>query len=140
MLKLGVVVAALALTAGAAHADTVVNVQLGDPANEAAMVMKADKTTAKAGKVVFEVTNASKTTVHEMIVVALSSAGQKLPMDAKTDTVEEKKIRDLGEAADLDPGTKKSLTLKLKPGKYVLICNQPSHYSHGMKVSFTVTP
>jgi len=133
-------IAAVALACGVAHADTVVNVRLGDPADETLMTMSADKTTAKAGKVVFEVTNAAKSTVHEMIVVAVSSADQKLPMDAKTDTVQEKKIRDLGEAADLDPGTKKSLTLKLKPGKYLLICNQPGHYSHGMKVAFTVTP
>ena len=140
MRMLGILASAFALAGGVACADTVVKVQLGDPANDAAMTMTADKTIAKAGKVVFDVTNASKTTVHEMIVVALSSAGEKLPMDAKADKVEEKKVRDLGEAADLDPGTKKSLTLKLKPGKYLLICNQPSHYSHGMKVAFTVTP
>lgn len=137
---LGMWVAALALAGGVARADTMVKVQLGDPADETLMTMSADKTSVKAGKVVFEVTNAAKTTVHEMIVVALSSADQKLPINAKTDTVEEKKIRDLGEAADLNPGTKKSLTLKLKPGKYALICNQPGHYSHGMKIAFTVTP
>ena len=30
--------------------------------------------------------------------------------------------------------------LDLKPGAYELICNQPGHYHHGMKATFTVTP
>ena len=104
------------------------------------MAMKLDKTAVKAGAVDFEVTNLSKGKVHEMIVVALKSKGEKLAYDSKNDTVDELKITDLGEAADLDPGAKKNLKLDLKPGNYELICNQHGHYRHGMKASFTVTP
>jgi len=127
------------LGAGAAEAATVVTVSLGDAADDKSMAMTLDTTTAKAGPVEFDVTNLSKTKTHEMIVVAVKSANQKLAYDSKNDKVDELKIKDLGEAADLEPGTKKTLTLTLKPGVYALICNQPGHYHHGMKATFTVT-
>jgi uncharacterized cupredoxin-like copper-binding protein len=63
-----------------------------------------------------------------------------LPYDLKHDRVIESKIKDLGEASDLPPGTKKTLTLMLKPGDYILMCNQPAHYKTGMKANLTVTP
>jgi uncharacterized cupredoxin-like copper-binding protein len=40
---------------------------------------------------------------------------------------------------DLPPGTKKTLTLTLKPGNYILMCNQPDHYKTGMKANLSVT-
>ena len=130
----------MGLMAGAAQAATVVTVKLGDAADDKSMAMTLDKTSAKAGPVEFDVANLSKTKTHEMVVVAVKAAGEKLAYDSKNDTVNELKIKDLGEAADLEPGTKKTLTLDLKPGAYELICNQPGHYRHGMKASFTVTP
>lgn len=131
---------AIGLTAGAAQAATVVTVKLGDAADDKSMAMTLDKTTAAAGSVEFDVSNLSKTKTHEMVVVAVKAKGEKLAYDSKNDTVNELKIKDLGEAADLDPGTKKTLKLDLKPGVYELICNQPGHYRHGMKATFTVTP
>jgi uncharacterized cupredoxin-like copper-binding protein len=141
-MKFQTVVLALAFVSlnGAAGAATAVAVQLGDPADDKSMAMKVDKTSVKAGKVEFDVTNLSKSKIHEMIVVAVKSKGEKLPYDSKNDTVDEMKIKDLGEASDLDPGAKKTLTVDLKPGLYELICNQPGHYHLGMKASFTVTP
>ena len=130
----------LAFAAFGAEAATVVTVQLGSAGDDKSMDMKVDKTSVKAGAVDFEVSNLSKSKVHEMIVVAVKAKGEKLPYDAKNDTVDELKIKDLGEASDLDPGSKKTLTLTLKPGLYELVCNQPGHYRHGMKTSFTVTP
>jgi uncharacterized cupredoxin-like copper-binding protein len=138
-MKIAAAVLAMAVAASAAQAATVVNVRLGDATEAHTMRMSADKTTAKAGEVEFDVTNLSKSMVHEMIVVAVKSKMQKLPYDAKKDTVEEDKIADLGEASDLDPGTSKTLKLTLKPGLYRLICNQPGHYKAGMRVDFTVT-
>lgn len=130
-----------AMTAmGAAQAATVVTVRLGDPADDKSMAMVVDKTAVKAGPVEFNVSNLSKSKVHEMIVVAVKSKVEKLPYDTKNDNVDEMKIKDLGEASDLDPGAKKTLTLDLKPGVYELICNQPGHYRHGMKASLAVTP
>ena len=93
----------------------------------------------KAGPVVFDVSNDSKTQVHEVIVVAVANPDAPLPYDKKDDRVNESKIADLGEASDLQPGEKKTLRLTLKPGNYELICNQPDHYKSGMKASLVVT-
>ena len=34
----------------------------------------------------------------------------------------------LGEVSELDPGKSGTLTLTIKPGKYLLVCNVPGHY------------
>jgi uncharacterized cupredoxin-like copper-binding protein len=126
------------MTAGATAA-TVVTVKLGDPIDDKSMVMKVDKTTVKAGPVEFDVSNLSKGKVHEMVVVAVLSKLEKLPYDQQNDTVNELKIKDLGEASDLAPGATKTLKLDMKPGLYRLICNQPGHYRHDMRADLTVT-
>ena len=130
----------LGLSAGAAQAVTVVRVNLGNAADDKSMAMTLEKTSAKAGPVEFHVSNLSKTKTHEMVVVALKSKAETLAYDKQNDKVDEMKIKDLGEASDLEPGTKKTLTLTLKPGVYALICNQRGHYRHGMKATFTVMP
>ena len=68
-----------------------------------------------------------------MIVVRVARPNSSLPYDQKANRVIESKIRDLGEASDLEPGQKKTLRLVLKPGDYLLVCNQPGHYKSGMK-------
>ncbi len=87
-LRIGLVLAALAITAPA-FADSTVNVKLWDkngdmnpdakmgmgmPANMSMAMMKIelDKKAVPAGKVTFDVTNTSKATVHEMIVVPVA--------------------------------------------------------------------
>ena len=45
----------------------------------------------------------------------------------------------LGEVGDLPPGHSGKLTLNLKPGKYLLFCNESGHYADGMKTELTVT-
>ena len=95
--------------------------------------------TIKAGPVVFDVSNDSKALVHEMIVVAVARPTLQLPYDKNANQVTESEIHDLGEASDLDPGQKKTLRLDLKPGNYLLICNQPDHYDFGMRTNLLVT-
>jgi uncharacterized cupredoxin-like copper-binding protein len=126
------------LATAAAGAATIVTVDLGSPADKPAYRMSLDKSSVKAGAIAFIVTNRSKAMVHEMIVVAVNDMSEKLPFDSKADTVVESKIKDLGEASDLDPGQKKTLTLDLKPGQYRLVCNQPGHHRQGMQADFTV--
>ena len=93
---------------------------------------------AKAGVVTFKVTNNSKDTIHEMIVMQLDKAGDPLPYIAAENRVDEDKSGDKGEVSELDPGKSGSLTVDLKPGKYLLICNVPGHYASGMWTEFTV--
>jgi uncharacterized cupredoxin-like copper-binding protein len=93
----------------------------------------AARSTAKAGKVVFTVTNAG-TVIHEMVVVRTSKRAANL-----ADGKEASEDGSVDEVADLKPGQTKTLSLHLKPGHYALICNEPGHYMSGMHTDFTVT-
>jgi uncharacterized cupredoxin-like copper-binding protein len=106
---------------------------------KATMGMKLSRDSAKAGVVTFKVTNASKDTVHEMIVMYLKDPSQALPYLDKENRVDEDKAGDKGEVSELDPGKSGALTVALKPGKYILICNVPGHFGSGMWTQFTVT-
>jgi uncharacterized cupredoxin-like copper-binding protein len=104
------------------------------------MATRLDKATVKAGPVTFVVHNASKSAMHEMVLIAAKDPKMTMPMDDKEDKVVEDKVKHLGEVADLEPGTSGSLKRKLAPGSYILICNQPGHYHAGMWATLTVTP
>ena len=146
--RFGCALAAILLgLSAAAHAATppppVVHVDLVDPStgpDVKSMAIKANAQSVKAGPVIFVVSNDSKTLVHEMIVVAVARPDATLPYDRKDDRVIESKVRDLGEASDLQPGEKKTLRLVLRPGNYLLMCNQPDHYQSGMRTDLLVTP
>jgi uncharacterized cupredoxin-like copper-binding protein len=101
------------------------------------MGIKLSKKNVKAGEVTFEVTNSSKETVHEMLVIPAPADG-KVPYDAKEAKFDEDKAGSLGEVEETDPGKFGKLTLNLKPGKYILSCNVANHFANGMWTSFTV--
>lgn len=125
-----------------AWADTVVNITLQDATsggNVTGMKMTATPASIKPGRVTIRATNRSQGLVHEVIVVRSPAHDAKLPYDDKTGQVIEKRISHLGEVSDLSPGKSGSLTLTLKPGDYLLICNQPNHYKAGMWTRLTVT-
>ena len=95
-----------------------------------------DRTSVNSGKVTFTVTNAG-TLVHEFAVLKTDLPADKLPADpAKPGQVKED--GNVGEVADLALKETKDLSLDLKPGQYVLICNVVGHYGTGMHVAFTV--
>jgi uncharacterized cupredoxin-like copper-binding protein len=153
-LAAGLVLAAMATVASAA---TVVNVDLWDKGadmtmptdlmygtpgldlSKATMGIKVDPKSAPAGDVTFNVTNSSKDTIHEMIVMYLADPSKPLPYIENESRVDEDKAGDKGEVSELDPGQSGSLTVKLDPGKYLLICNVPGHYAAGMWTEFDVT-
>src|SRR6202140_291538 len=139
-----------AISVGAASAATVVTVDLWDKGanmqmptglayatpgldmSKATMGMKLSRKSAPAGVVTFKVTNVSKDTVHEMIVMYRQDPTKPLPYIDAENRVDEDKAGDKGEVSELDPGNSGSLTVALKPGKYVLICNVPGHFDSGM--------
>ena len=124
-------------------ATTVVKVQLQDPSTSdglKTMQMKLDHDTVQTGKVSFDATNESKGLVHEMIVVKTDQDPSTFPYDAKKDEVVEAKVKSVGEVSELQPGKSGKLMLNLKPGSYVLYCNQGGHMHQGMWARFTVTP
>jgi len=106
----------------------------------AMMGIQIDKATVPAGRVTFNVTNASSVLIHEMVISPLKPGQTELPYDADGIKVDEDAAMDLGEVAELDAGKTGSLTLDLGPGRYVLYCNIPGHFVGGMWVVLTVTP
>ena len=103
------------------------------------MSLRANVTSVKAGKVTFDVTNLSRSIVHEMIVVAVENPNAPLPYDYNTGQIPEKQVKMLGETSEMEPNAEKTITLDLKPGAYLLICNVPGHYQAGMWTPLTVT-
>lgn len=150
--------AAIVTMAGVAQADSTVQVSLWDKGSNMPMVtglaygtanldmskatmgITATPAVAKAGKVTFKVKNSSKDTIHEMIVMYRGDSKDPLPYITNENRVDEDKAGDKGEVSELDPGASGSLTVDLKPGKYVLICNVPGHFASGMWTEFTVKP
>lgn len=156
-LRLAAACALLGAAAAPAFAadGSVVNITLWDKGTSAEMAMdeglgmmhasmadtnmgiKLDKNTVKAGEVTFKVTNSSKETVHELLVVPAPADG-KFAYDAKEAKFDEDKAGSLGEVEETDPGKSGELTLNLKPGKYILSCNVANHFANGMWTTFTV--
>ena len=87
----------------------------------------------KAGSVTFKIKNRGLLD-HTFAIVKTSIAASKLPV--KNDRVTLKPIKDVG---PFKPGKGGTLTLNLKPGKYVLYCNIKGHYKGGQRIAFTVT-
>jgi len=101
--------------------------------------IQLDASHIKAGSVTFEVSNAPDTGLkHELVVLKTDLADDKLPV--KNGQVPERQFKKMGEVEDMAPGKSKHMTLNLTPGHYVLICNQPGHYSMGMHSSLVVAP
>ncbi|WP_025661471.1 hypothetical protein [Rhizobium sp. IBUN] len=104
------------------------------------MSIRADKPTVKAGTVTFDITNWSRSILHEMLIVPVDSPNAPLPYDYGRTQVPEEQIKVLGEAEDIQPSKSKTLEIRLPQGSYLLICNLPGHYSAGMVAPLTVTP
>jgi uncharacterized cupredoxin-like copper-binding protein len=100
--------------------------------------VKTDVATVAAGSVTFQVTNASKDLIHELVLSLAPAEGQVLPYLADQYRVDEDAAGHLGEVSELDPGASGTLTIDLKPGKYVLFCNLPAHFMNGMWTEITV--
>jgi uncharacterized cupredoxin-like copper-binding protein len=125
------------VNAPAANPNGPVQAKLGDgaggPPNAGSMWIGLSRATTVAhGKVTFNVTNVGSIT-HEFVVISTDrpanglGTGQRVPENGN-----------VGETGDVPVGQRKSVSLKLKPGHYALICNIPGHYSAGMHTDFTV--
>jgi uncharacterized cupredoxin-like copper-binding protein len=121
----GLVAAALAATAMAASSR---NVTLSE------FKVGLTKKSAAHGRVTFVVKN-SADFKHELVVIKTSRSASKLPVSGK----EASEKGAVGEVEDVAAGKSKKLTLNLKKGHYVLICNIPGHYKSGMHADFNVS-
>jgi uncharacterized cupredoxin-like copper-binding protein len=156
-LPIAVLVSGVAITSPSQAAGTVVNVSLWDKGAEMAMAtdlgfpaagkdmskatmgIGVSTDAVKAGEITFEVLNSSKDAIHEVIITRLKDLTMLFPYDSSESRVDEDKMADiLGEVSELDPGQTGALRLDLKPGKYLLFCNIPGHFTSGMWTIFTV--
>jgi uncharacterized cupredoxin-like copper-binding protein len=104
------------------------------------MSIRVDKSTVKTGTVTFEVTNWSRSVLHEMLVISVDSPAAPLPYDYPQARVPEDQVKVLGEVADLEPNVTKTFEVTLSPGSYLLICNLAGHYAAGMVAPLSVAP
>ena len=131
---------ALSISLASAAIGITVAVDLRDATTggQTGMTVRASAVSVKSGAIVFRAVNRSASLVHEMLVVKLAKPGQMLPYDAKHDKIDEEKVKSLGEVSELEPGKDGTLQVKLAPGVYALLCNQPGHYKAGMAATLTV--
>lgn len=152
--------AALAFTAflsTAAMAEPVINVTLIDKMGSSStdvpklgMGMDGDMSMAKMGvsanpnkvrrgAVTFKVTNLASQMIHEVIVARVPEGIEKLPYGETSQRADQDGLQTYGSVNEIDPHKSASLTLELKPGKYMLYCNLPGHYMAGMWTLIDVT-
>ncbi len=104
------------------------------------MSIRLDKPTVKAGAVSFDVTNWSRSVLHEVLIVSVDNPAAPLPYDYPQARVPEDQVKVLGEGGDLQPNDSAGFEVTLAAGSYLLICNLPGHYAAGMAVPLSVTP
>jgi len=98
-----------------------------------------DAAEAKAGDVTFTMKNAGAVP-HEFIIVKTDFAPGKIPLGPDNRFDEEGEgVFVPGEISEWNPGTTGTVTLKLDPGKYQLLCNIAGHYANGMYTQLTVS-
>ena len=105
----------------------------------AKMGVNSNPRSVRKGPVTFKVTNLASRMIHEIIVARVSSEDQKLPYDEAAQQVVQNALQTFGSVNEIDPNKSASLTLELKPGKYLLYCNLPGHYMAGMWTLIDVT-
>lgn len=91
------------------------------------------KTALAAGSTTFNVKNTGST-AHDLIILKTDAAPDALPqVDAKA-----KEDGRVAGIEALNPSASRDLTVDLKAGKYLFICNQPGHYALGMRTQVIV--
>jgi uncharacterized cupredoxin-like copper-binding protein len=142
------VIVAVLLTASAAIADDVKPVNLEPSVVQVDMTNKPDghqimilsQDPVRAGPVLFKVKNQSPNSVHEFLVLRTDLDPASFPMAEDGTKVDESRLSGIKELGDLEPGKSGHMQMNLSPGRYVLFCNQPGHFTAGMFATLNVTP
>lgn len=116
---------------------TVVSNDISGSVKEWAVAVNVSE--AKAGDVTFTIKNEGSIP-HEFLIVKTDIAPGKIPLGPDNRFDEEGKgVFVPGEISEWNPGTTGTVTLKLEPGNYQLLCNIAGHYANGMHTQLTVS-
>jgi uncharacterized cupredoxin-like copper-binding protein len=98
-------------------------------------------TTLKAGQVSLKITNGGSME-HELLVFKSDLDPSQYPTDSDGNIQEDGAgITKDSDGDNITPGNSQQRTVDLsKPGKYLFLCNLPSHFKQGMATVVTVTP
>jgi len=98
-----------------------------------------DSTTIGSSNVTFQISNTGHEK-HEFVILRTDITPDALPTlnDGKVPE-EGTDIVHVDEIDGVSPGQQKDLTVNLKPGTYLLVCNYPGHVHSGMAAFFVVT-
>jgi uncharacterized cupredoxin-like copper-binding protein len=132
--RLGAVTACLLAVGTAAGCGATSRLAAGGPVvsvTERDFTIKASPNRVPAGQVVFQAHNRGPD-AHELIVVREHDAALQLRSDGMTVNEEALKSAIVGTLEPGAPGSVRELHVKLKPGRYVLLCNMSGHYMGGM--------
>jgi uncharacterized cupredoxin-like copper-binding protein len=126
LVLIGFAAVALAVLVPTAFAATSVGVTLKE------FKVSPTVSSVKPGKVTFKIKNRGALD-HELVVIKTNLAASKLPVKGGKVS-----LKSVAQAGPFGPGRGSSLTVALKAGKYVLICNVKGHYQAGQRAAFTV--
>ena len=133
----------LCLTAFAVSGCGVAGSAKARPAGRAATVTERDfqikaPKVLPTGRVTFSVHNEGPDS-HELLIARVGG-GAPLPLRRDGLTVDEERIQaaTLGTLEPGAPGSTRTLTVDLTPGRYVLFCNMYGHYRGGMHAQLLV--
>ena len=99
--------------------------------------VKLSQEATSAGKLTFNVHNGGKEK-HEFVVIKTDLDPGALPQEGSKIKEDATGVEHVGELDGVDAGKDRSLTMDLKAGTYVFICNIPDHAHEGMVARFTV--
>jgi uncharacterized cupredoxin-like copper-binding protein len=94
--------------------------------------------TVASGNVTLNITNQGPSS-HELLAFRTDLPEDQLPLGVDGRINEDALPKALDTETDLTPGSQRSVTVPLTPGRYVLVCNLLNHYKMGMHLVVTVT-
>ena len=102
--------------------------------------LSTDQRSLAVGAINVAVTNEGPST-HELLAFRTDLAVDGLPLgpDGRVQEDGPRMTKVLDTQTDLAPGTQRTLTTTLAPGRYVLICNLENHYRRGMRTVINIT-
>jgi uncharacterized cupredoxin-like copper-binding protein len=99
--------------------------------------VKLSESSGSSGKVTFNVHNGGHEK-HEFVILKTDLDAANLPEEGSKVKEDSDGISHVAEIDGVDAAQDKSLTVDLKPGTYVFVCNIPGHAHQGMVARFTV--